>query len=283
MAVIVDSHHHFWDPNTGDYPWMAGDELSAIRRTFWPDDLRPALKANGIDYTMLVQTWSSLEETRHYLQIAGDTDFVAGVVGWVDLTDPNLDKTLNSLIDSEHGKYLVGVRHQVHDEADAEWLLREDVQRGLITVAELGLVYDLLTRPRELPAALKTVQRLPQLQFVIDHISKPDIKNREIIQWRQLMEPFGQVQNVSCKVSGMVTEADWNNWAPADLKPYIDAVIEIFGPGRLLFGSDWPVSLLAAEYADVKAALEENIADLSKTERNAIMGDNAVATYKLAL
>jgi len=281
MSLVIDSHHHFWDPDQGDYPWMAGDDMAIIRRPFWPDDLRPLLAEHGVDKTVLVQTWSSLDETRTFIDVAGKTDFVVGVVGWVDLTAPDLDATLSQLLQGEHGRYLVGVRHQVHDEPDPQWLLRDDVQRGLETVAKTGLVYDLLTRPRELPAALKTVQRFTDLRFVIDHISKPEIANNEIDNWRELIQPFGEQPNVWCKVSGMVTEADWHNWTPPDLKPYIDTVLEIFGPQRLLYGSDWPVSLLAAQYGEVKGALEQNIAALSQQEQAAIMGGNAVNAYKL--
>lgn len=278
MTIIVDSHHHFWDPDKGDYPWMTD---AKVKRPFWPEDMRPLLQAAGVDKTVVVQTWSSLQETWDFLEIAGTTDFVVGVVGWVDLTNPKVGDTIAELQASPHGKYLVALRHQVHDEEDPDWLLRDDVQRGLAAVADAGLVYDLLTRPRELPAALETVKRFPNMRFVIDHISKPEIANGEIENWRRLMQPFGEQSHVWCKVSGMVTEADWQNWTPADLKPYIDTVIEFFGTDRLLFGSDWPVSLLAAEYVQVKAALEENIAQLSDAERGKIMGGNAVAVYGL--
>lgn len=283
MNLVIDAHHHFWDPEQGDYPWMQGPAMSAIRRRFGPADLAPALDQAKVDKTIIVQTWSSLEETEDFLQIAGATDFVAGVVGWVDLTDPDLGETLARLQSGENGRYLVGVRHQVHDEPDPDWLLRADVQRGLRAVAEAGLVYDLLTRPRELPAALTIAERFPQLRLVIDHISKPDIAGGEIDQWRRLLQRFGPLSHVSCKVSGMVTEADWQHWTPADLKPYIESVLEIFGPERLLFGSDWPVSLSAAPYTRVKQALEENLTDLDPPARAAIMGGNAIAVYRLAV
>jgi len=215
--------------------------------------------------------------------VAHATDYVAGVVGWVDMTDPELESTLAELQQGPCGKYLVGVRHQVHDEEDANWLLRDDVQQGLSAVSRANLVYDLLTRPRELPAALKTVQRFPELRFVIDHISKPDIASGEIDNWRQLMRPFAAQSRVWCKVSGMVTEADWKNWTPAELKPYVDTVLDIFGENRLIYGSDWPVSLLAAPYARVKLALEQNIQALDDDGRIAIMGGNAIEAYQLDL
>lgn len=283
MTLVVDAHHHFWDPEQGDYPWMAGPDMKKIRRSFWAEDLRPLLRESGVDKTIIVQTWPSLDETRNFLKIAGNTDFVAGVVGWVDLTDPNLESTLAQLKTGPNGEYLVGVRHQVHDEEDPDWLLRDDVQQGLAMVSRAGLVYDLLTRPRELPAALKTVQRFPELSFVIDHISKPEIAAGEINNWRDLMRPFAAHSRVWCKVSGMVTEADWNNWTPADLKPYIDTVLDIFGPYRLIYGSDWPVSLLASPYAGVKDALEQNLKPLQDDARAAIMGENAIEAYQLQI
>ena len=283
MSLVIDAHHHFWHPDKGDYPWLAGAEVSKICRPFTPDDLRPLLAEAGVDKTIVVQTWSSLQETWDFLDIAGATDFVAGVVGWVDLTDPGLAATLTELKTSRYGRYLVAVRHQVHDEPDPEWLLRDDVQRGLTAVQQAGLAYDLLTRPRELPAALTTVARFPNLRFVIDHISKPEIGTGEIEHWQSLMQSFAEQRHVYCKLSGMVTEADWDNWVAADLKPYVDTVIEVFGSDRLLFGSDWPVSLLAASYVQVKQALLANIAHLDATAQAKIMGGNALQIYRLPI
>ena len=283
MALVVDSHHHFWDPDKGDYPWMEGAAMEPLRQSFWPDQLRPLLRTAGVDKTVIVQTWSSLQETKHFLDIAANTDFVAGVVGWVDLTDDRLSDTLAELKAGPGGEHLVGVRHQVHDEANPQWLLRDDVQRGLTAVHKAGLVYDLLTRSRELPAALKTVRQYPQLRFVVDHISKPEIAKGDINHWRELMQGFADQTHVWCKLSGMVTEADWQHWTPQDLKPYIDTVIDIFGPDRLLFGSDWPVSLLASPYDRVKQALETNIAELDRMAREKIMGGNAVDVYRLMI
>lgn len=283
MTPVIDAHHHFWDPDKGDYPWMTGPAMEPIRRSFWAEDLRPLLQQNGVDKTIIVQTWSSLEETQNFLKVAAETDFVAGVVGWVDMCDPELETTLAELKQGANGDYLVGVRHQVHDEEDPDWLLRDDVQRGLRAVSNANLVYDLLTRPRELPAAIKTVQHFPELRFVIDHISKPDIANAEIENWRKLMRPFAGQSRVWCKVSGMVTEADWNNWTPADLKPYIETVLEIFGEYRLIYGSDWPVSLLAAPYAKVQSALVQNLTAVDDEARQAIMGGNAIDAYQLRL
>lgn len=283
MALVVDSHQHFWDPENGDYGWMQGPDMAPIRHNFWPPQLAPLLAESGVDKTIIVQTWSSLDETRQFLEIAAKTDFVAGVVGWVDMTDPNLAATLAELKAGYGGQYLVGVRHQVHDEKDPDWLLRDDVQRGLQAVQQADLVYDLLTRPRELPAALKTVEQFTDLRFVIDHISKPDIAQGEIDQWATLMEGFRQQPQVWCKLSGMVTEANWQSWRSADLQPYIAKVLDIFGPDRLLYGSDWPVCLLAARYGTVKHVLEENLATLDHRAREKIMGGNAIDVYRLAV
>lgn len=277
---IVDSHHHFWDPGAAHYPWMT-DELAAIRRPFGPEDLRPLLRERQVDRTVLVQTRSSLEETREFLVVAAATEFVAGVVGWVDLTDPAVAATLAALKSLPGGGKLVGIRHQVHDEADPDWLLRSDVRRGLRAVAEAGLAYDLLLRPRELPAALQVVRAFPELRFVIDHIAKPPIATGDDRAWAEGMAPFSDLPHVYCKLSGMVTEADWANWRPEHLKPYVQRVVGWFGADRLMFGSDWPVCLLAAAYTQVFDALLAGIADLPPDARAKILGANAIRFYGL--
>src|ERR1700686_4744238 len=247
----IDAHHHFWDPTRSAYPWMVGDPLDPIRRPFTPDDLAPEFAAQGILGTVLVQTISSEDETREFLELAERTDFIWGIVGWVDLTSAHVGKHLDALIAGPGGDRLVGLRHQVHAEADAQWLGRADVRRGLAAVQERGLVYDLLVRARELPAAIETVQALPDLQFVLDHIAKPRIAEGKDPEWRQRMPELAALPNVAVKLSGMVTEANWASWTPADLRPFVSAVVEWFGLGRLIFGSDWLVCLLAASYASV--------------------------------
>jgi len=242
--VIVDAHHHFWDPARRQYPWM-GDQLDAIRRPFGPADLAPVLAESGVDRTILVQTISSIDETREFLEVAAAGDFVDGVVGWVDLTSPDVVQMLASLASD----LLVGIRHQAHDEPDPRWLLRDDVQRGIEAVGEAGLVYDLLVRTRELPAALETVRRNRQVSFVIDHAAKPRIAGGLWdAEWEKALEPFGDEPNVACKLSGLVTEADWASWTPQQLEPYVKRVVGWFGSRRCMFGSDWPVCLLAASY-----------------------------------
>jgi len=279
-ALVVDAHHHFWDPATRDYPWLT-DDLAAIRRRFGPEDLAPLLERAGTERTILVQTTSSLDETREFLAAATATTFIGGVVGWVDLTDAAVGDTISELTAGEDGSHLAGIRHQVHDEPDPAWLLRPDVNRGIAAVGAAGLVYDLLVRPRELPAALATVRVHPDVAFVIDHLAKPSIRLGEEEPWLGLLRPFGELDNVACKVSGLVTEADWQSWRPADLQPFVDAAIDIFGPDRLMFGSDWPVCLLAATYDGVLEAARSTTASLSPGERDQLFGETARRVYGL--
>ena len=255
--MIVDAHHHFWDPSRRAYPWM-GPELDAIRRPYGPDELAPVAGNAGVERTVLVQTVSNPAETLEFLAVADQHSLIAGVIGWFDLTDPALGHT----IDERRTPKLVGVRHQVHDEADPEWLLRDEVQRGLAVVGEAGLAYDLLVRARELPAALETVRRHPDLRFVIDHAAKPRIaagpRDRE---WEAAMAPLAELPNVTCKLSGLVTEAGWDSWTQEQLEPYITRVLSWFGPERCMFGSDWPVCLLAASYSRVVDTIRTVVGD----------------------
>jgi L-fuconolactonase len=277
---MIDSHQHFWDPGRFDYPWMT-PELAAIRRPFGPRDLKPELESRGVSHTVVIQALSSEGETIYLLDIAASTSFVAGVVGWMDLTEPSLEDTIARLRRARGGGYLVGVRHQVHDESDAEWLLRPEVQRGFQTLSGRGLTYDLLVRTRELPAALRTARMHPDISFVIDHIAKPPIRDGSLDAWERAMEPLSSLENVSCKLSGMVTEADWREWASDQLVPYVRRVLDWFGVDRLMFGSDWPVCLLAATYDEVVDALEHALGDLPEEARRKIFGDNAARFYGL--
>jgi L-fuconolactonase len=278
--VIVDAHHHFWDPATADYPWLT-DELAAIRRAFGPGDLAPLVAASGVDATVLVQTRSSQSETEAFLEVAARTPFVRGVVGWVDLRDAAVDDAIAALRAGPGGDRLVAIRHQVHDEADPDWLGRDDVRRGIAAVGRAGLAYELLVRTRELSAARALVRALPDVRFVVDHLAKPAIRNGTDPPWTEAVGRFRGVPNVWWKLSGLVTEADWNAWRPADLQPFVDRVLDVAGPDRLLFGSDWPVCLLAARYDVVLATTRELIASLSPSEQAAIMGTTAVDVYGL--
>lgn len=277
---VVDSHHHFVDPDRFEYPWMTGSKV-ALRKRFMPNEFRPTLAENGVDATILVQTRIPMEETREWLALAAETDFIAGVIGWVDLTNRSVAADLAELRRGPGGPYLVGVRHKLHDEPDPAWILRDDVQRGLEAVQAAGITFDLLVRPRELPAALEAVRRFPGLRFVIEHIAKPDIAAREVAAWSTGMAPFAEQPHVWCKLSGMVTEAEVARWRPADFAPYVGAVMRWFGEERTMFGSDWPVCLLGGSYGQIKAALETCLGALSPAAKAKIFGGNAIVAYRL--
>jgi L-fuconolactonase len=277
----VDAHHHFWDPARASYPFLT-DELASIRRAFGPADLAPLIDAAGIDATIVVQTRSSVEETEEFLATAADTPFVRGVVGWVDLRDPAAGETIAELRAGPGGDRLVGIRHQVHDEADADWLRRDDVQRGIRAVGKAGLVYELLVRARELPAARDVVAALPDVRFVVDHLAKPAIRKGADPAWDAAVASFRELPNAWWKLSGLVTEADWQTWRPADLQPFVDRVLEVAGADRLIFGSDWPVCLLAAGYDEVVSTAELLVESLSADEKAAVFGGTAAGLYGLA-
>ena len=276
----VDAHHHIWDLTVRAQPWMVGPALDPIRRNYSLDDLTPAAAAAGVTSTVLVQTVGLVEETVEFLEVAASNDLVAGVVGWVDLTADDVATALDGLRSRPDGAYLKAIRHQVHDEPDVDWLLRPDVQRGLSAVADAGLAYDLLTKTPHLPAAIQTARNLPQLNFVVDHISKPVI-GEPLEPWATRLRELAALPNVTCKLSGMVTEASWTDWKPADLQPYADVVLDTFGPDRVMFGSDWPVCLLAASYAEVVETAETLTASLTPTEREAVFTTTATNIYKL--
>lgn len=273
----VDAHHHFWQIGKYDYSWM-GPELNVLRRDYGPEDLHPLLARNGIERSVLVQTISSVDETRWFLELADQHAFIAGVVGWVDLTDPNVGETLDEL--AAHPK-LVGIRHQVHDEPDDGWLRWEGVQRGLAELARRSIPYDLLIRPQHLAVSLNVAQRFAELTFIVDHMAKPKIAARGWDDWADGIAALATCPNAACKLSGMITEADWQTWSPADLAPYVRHVIEQFGTERVMFGSDWPVCLLAGSYDQVVEALVENLSDLSEAERENVFGNNAARWYRL--
>jgi len=277
----IDAHHHFWDPARYVYPWMAGDAMDPVRRPFGPADLAAELGPAGVAGTVLVQTVSDTAETREFLGIAARTDFVLGVVGWVDLTSPAVGDDLDVLLGGPGGSMLVGVRHQVHDEPDPRWLCRDDVRRGLAAVQSRGLTYDLLVRARELPAATETAAAFPDLKFVLDHIAKPRIADGHDEQWRERMPALAGLPNVSVKLSGMVTEADWAHWTVADLRPFVRSVVDWFGMDRVMFGSDWPVCLLAGSYESISAGLHDAIGTLSQSEESQVYRGNARTAYRL--
>jgi L-fuconolactonase len=282
VSAVVDAHHHFLDPAHTDYRWIT-PELAAIDRPFGPEDLAPELAAAGIDRTILVQTISSIEETREFLAVAERVPFIAGVIGWVDLTDTAVAGSIDGLRAGPGGDLLVGIRHQVHDEPDPGWLSRADVGRGLAAVEAASLTYDLLVRPRELAVALEVARSRPGLRLVIDHLAKPPIESGALEPWATLLRPFGELPNVWCKVSGLVTEADWAAWRPRDLVPYVEIALDVFGPSRLIFGSDWPVCLLAASYGEVVSVARGLAAGLSGPDRDALFGEAAARAYALSI
>jgi L-fuconolactonase len=259
--MIVDAHQHFWDPALADYPWLT-DDVAMLRRRFAPEDLEPELRANGVDGTVLVQARGSLDETRSLLELARTVPFVLGVVGWLDLTG-DVGAQL-AVLDGP----LVGVRHQVHDEPDARWLLRDDVQQGIAVLGEAGLAFDLLVREAELPAAVETVRRNPQVRFVLDHAAK---RPPDDAAWREGVAALAELPNVTCKLSGLFVEHDARGTA--------ELALGWFGADRCLFGSDWPVCLLAATYAETLALVRSVV---PPRDHHAVLGGTAARTYKLA-
>jgi L-fuconolactonase len=276
--VIVDSHHHFWNPNNAEYPWMTGP-YEQLKRPFGPSDLAPILEELGVDRTVVVQARQDLAETRSLLSMAAEYEWLGGVVGWVDLTDADLTSTLSEIKDGPGGGWLVGVRHLVHDEPDARWLTRDEVMRGLEAVAAAGLVYDLLVRPRELPAATEAASRLPGLSFVIDHMAKPAISRGELQPWADRLQAIAALPNVRCKISGLVTEADWMNWSRKDFERYVGMTVEWFGADRVMWGSDWPVCTVAASYDDVLTVSSDLLEGMIGTDLTDVMGACAMETY----
>jgi len=280
---IVDAHHHLWDLSVRDQDWISGDALAPLRRDFTLADLAPQARAAGVTATVLVQTITVPQETPEFLALAADSDLVAGVVGWTDLTAPDIAETLAGLRAGPGGEYLVGIRHQVQSEPDPRWLVRPDVLHGLSAVAEAGLVYDLVVTPHQLSAAAAAAERLPDLTFVLDHIGKPPIASGSLDPWAEETRRLAALPNTRCKLSGLVTEADWGSWTTQDLKPYADTVLDAFGPDRLMFGSDWPVCKLAADYAEVIAAARELTARLTPAERHQVFTGTAARTYGLSV
>ncbi|QUC58180.1 amidohydrolase family protein [Streptomyces sp. A2-16] len=247
--TVVDAHHHLWDLSVRDQDWIAAD--SPLRRNFTPADLAPRAAAAGVDRTVLVQTVTVPEETPEFLALAAAHELVAGVVGWTDLTRPDVAGELARLRALPGGSHLKGIRHQVQGEPDPKWLLRPDVHRGLTAVAEAGLVYDLVVLPHQLPACVEAAEALPRLTFVLDHLGKPPIASGALEPWATDVRALAALPNTVCKLSGMVTEADLASWTFDDLRPYADTVLDAFGPDRVMFGSDWPVCTLGATYGEV--------------------------------
>jgi L-fuconolactonase len=276
----IDAHHHLWDLTVRDQPWTA--DLPVLRRSFSVDDLRPSLAAHSIDGTVLVQTICVKEETPEMLALAAREPAIRGVVGWVDLTAPDVAGELARLRSLPGGELLVGIRHQVQEEPDPAFLRRADVRRGLGAVGEAGLVYDLVVRSHQLPAVVDTVRALPELPFVLDHAGKPVIAGLPAPDWLEAIHDLAALQNITVKLSGLTTEAP-PGWTAQTLAPYVDALFTSFGAGRIMFGSDWPVCLLAGGYDAAVDVAEALAAQLSSDERRLIFGEVAARFYGLTL
>ncbi|MFI6660015.1 amidohydrolase family protein [Streptomyces sp. NPDC050523] len=277
--MTVDAHHHVWDLSIRDQDWIP--ELSPIRCDFTLADLEPEARAAGVRRTVLVQTVTVPEETPEFLALAASHDLVAGVVGWTDLTCPDITDELARLRELPGGQYLKGIRHQVQGEPDPDWLLRPDVRRGLAAVAEAGLVYDLIVLPHQLPACTKTAASLPELTFVLDHLGKPPIASRGLAPWSGDLRTLAALPNTTAKLSGLLTEADPATSTTADLRPYAETALEAFGPARLMFGSDWPVCTERATYGEVLDMAGELTAGLSAAEHAEVFEGTAARVYGL--
>jgi len=279
LTERVDAHHHFWQLSLPfNYGWLDAPALSPIKRDFLPADLEPLIQNAGVDRTILVQTQHDLRETRWALELAERHAFIAGVVGWIDLGAKSCEEQL--LAFRRHPKF-VGVRHVTQDEPDDDFIARPDVLRGLGVLERHGVPFDLLFYAKHLHHVPTLARRLPNLPMVIDHLSKPNIKARQFDDWLVNLKAAAAFPNIYCKLSGMVTEADWHAWTALDLKPYVQAALECFGPERCMFGSDWPVCELAGSYGQVHAALVEALGAISDSERSLIFGGVATRFYGL--
>ncbi|MFE9045716.1 amidohydrolase family protein [Streptomyces sp. NPDC007818] len=281
--MIIDAHHHVWDLAVRPQPWITGERLQPLARSFSVDDLTAAARAAGVAGTVVVQTVCVPTETPELLAMARAHPLVKGVVGWTDLTAPDVADSLAALRAGPGGDRLVGIRHQIQDEPDPYWLVRKDVRRGLIAVAKAGLVYDLVVRPHQLPAAAAAAAALTELTFVLDHLGKPSVATRETEPWATYVRQFAALPNTVCKLSGLITEAAHGTWTTADFAPYVDIVLDAFGPDRLLYGSDWPVCTLEAGYGAVMMLADELTSVLSPAEKDAVFHRNAVHVYQLTM
>lgn len=275
--MVIDAHQHFWKLDLPfDYAWLKEPQHAPINRDFLPEHLLPHLKATGVSKSIFVQTQHDVAENRWALQLARDNDWIAGVVGWVDLKSEACEDQLAEFLNDPK---FVGVRHITQGEPDDNFIIQPEVVRGLKVLQKHRVPFDLLFYTQHLKHAVTLAQMLPELPMVIDHLSKPKIKDRQLADWQHDLRAAAKYPNIVCKLSGLVTEADWKNWKPADLKPYVETAIDAFGPRRLMYGSDWPVCELAASYEIVFAALNEVLGPISTTEQNQIFSETATAFY----
>jgi L-fuconolactonase len=273
----IDSHQHFWIFNQSEYDWI-DDSMINIRRDFLPGHLATELGKLGFDGSIAVQARQSLEETEWLLHLAESNSIIKGVVGWVDLQSVDVYSQLEKY--SRHTRF-VGVRHVVQDEAYDDFILRENFNRGISYLKEFNLTYDILVFPKQLPYAVRFIEKHPDLTFVLDHIAKPFIKKGLLSPWKEDIQRISLFPNVFCKVSGMVTEADWHNWKPDDFKPYLDVIVNSFGTDRVMIGSDWPVCLVAGEYSKVMNIVLDYISGFSEEDKSKISGINCIKAYRI--
>jgi L-fuconolactonase len=277
VAEKIDAHHHLWQYNAAEYGWL-DDDMRALRRDFLPKDLSAELAAGGIDGSVAVQARQTLDETRWLLDMADQCDAIRGVVGWAPIAGEDFPGVMEEF---EHRTKLKGLRHVIQGEPDENYILRADFNSGILAMQGSGLVYDILIYERHLPQTIEFVDEYPDQIFVLDHIAKPRIGAGIIEPWAENLRELALRQNVWCKVSGLVTEADWKSWTPETLRPYLDVVVDAFGVGRLMAGSDWPVCLVATQYAQWFEVLRTYFAGFSESERDAIFGGTAMDVYQL--
>ena len=279
MGIRIDAHHHLWRYTPEEYGWL-DESMAALRRDFLPKDLVREIAAAGIDGTVAVQARQTMEETRWLLKMADECDAIRGVVGWAPIAGEDFPEVMEEF---EHRPKLKGLRHVIQGEKDENYILREDFNSGIRAMLGSGLVYDILIFERHLPQTIDFVDEHPQQVFVLDHVAKPMIAAGVMDPWAARMRELGRRENVWCKVSGMVTEASWTSWTPDDLAPYVRRVLDWFGPDRCMFGSDWPVCLLAASYDEVLSATRTVLRELTQPELDGVLGGNAIRVYRLAL
>ena len=273
----IDSHHHFWKYDPIEYSWM-NEDMGGLKRDYGPTELKKEIDEAGIDGVVSVQANQTLTETDALLDYAAKENFIKGVVGWFPLAEENVAEVIAPYVDN---RLLKGVRHVVQDEPDDRFILDEGFNRGVSRLEEFGLVYDILIYERQLAPSIEFVDRHPNLVFVLDHVAKPRIRDNAMKPWADLMRQMAELPNVYCKLSGIATEADWENWTEEQLVCYVEVAFEAFGSQRLMFGSDWPVALLAVEYQHWVAIVDDFISTLSEAEQAAIWGETAARAYKL--
>lgn len=281
MPPVIDAHQHFWDIERFTYPWMSPSD-AVLYRNYLPSDLKPLMDDVGVHRCVFVQANHDVNENRWVLELADQHDFIAGVVGWVDLTAADVDETLAEF--AAHPKF-VGIRHITHDEPDDDWIVRDDVLRGLKLLKKHNLTFDLLFRPQHLKHVPRLVREMPEQKFVIDHIAKPRIREGVMDGWLEDMRVAASIENVYCKLSGMITEADHERWTSDDLKPFVAQVVDMFGFDRVMFGSDWPVCNLAGNYSKVFVGLTNALVDglgpISLSDQELLFGGTAAGFYGL--